>query len=266
MIEILFGESEAASMKAAKSTVISIKSDGPTVFFSAGKKKMPQRESAGWIEGNSSEVICLALKLDIGELQGETRDTENVYVDELERLKRFLKDGEEIRIWYSKSAYSLCGLYYVCHLLTKYQNKVYAIELPEYRVSGKCVTSYQNWGEVAAEEFSLFLDRQIEIDRVAIKRYACLWTELVEDNSPLRAMVNNHVVGVPEEFYDFLIWKNLEERTVKEARLIGDILGRYPICVGDGWYAKRIQHFIDLDLIEVVEDSENKYARTIRRK
>ena len=29
MIEVLFGESEAASMKVAKSTVMSIKADGP---------------------------------------------------------------------------------------------------------------------------------------------------------------------------------------------------------------------------------------------
>ena len=38
MIEVLFGESEAASMKAAKSTVVLSKTDGPTAIWTAGKK------------------------------------------------------------------------------------------------------------------------------------------------------------------------------------------------------------------------------------
>lgn len=48
-------------------------------------------------------------------------------------------------------------------------------------------------------------------------------------------------------------------------RLIGDILGQVPIGVGDWWYAARIEHFIRQGKIKVVEDSENKYARLIKR-
>ncbi|MBD5450959.1 MAG: hypothetical protein HDR28_12620 [Lachnospiraceae bacterium] len=48
-----------------------------------------------------------------------------------------------------------------------------------------------------------------------------------------------------------------------ELRLIGDILGHDQLGVGDCWYAKRIDHFIQTGKIRIVEDSENKYARTI---
>lgn len=68
MIEVLFGESEAGAMKAAKNKVVSIVSDGPTAAFCAGKRKPLLRENAGWIEGTSDEVICLAFMLDIGEI------------------------------------------------------------------------------------------------------------------------------------------------------------------------------------------------------
>lgn len=55
LIEVLFGESEAASMKAAKSTIIKAKTDGPTSVWIAGKKKPPKREHSGWIEGTAEE-------------------------------------------------------------------------------------------------------------------------------------------------------------------------------------------------------------------
>ena len=76
-------------------------------------------------------------------------------------------------------------------------------------------------------------------------------------------MINGTVIGVPENFYDVLIWKSFTSKPVKQARLIGDILGRYPIGVGDWWYARRIDHFIEQGKIKIVEDSKNSYARTI---
>lgn len=294
MIEVLFGESEAGAMKAAKNKVVSIVSDGPTATFCAGKRKPLLRENAGWIEGTSNEVICLAFMLDIGEInqdvggeyrkeliysmlnQGqwgreaetdrELREAANIYAEELERLKKFLEDGEDIRIWYSRSAYSLCGLYYVCSLMKPYRNRIFLVELPEYRITENTVICPANWGEIAAEEFALFAGGQKQISRIETERYAMMWAELVRDNSPLRAVINNHVIGVQEDFYDFLIWKCLTKEPVMQARLIGNILGRHQISVGDWWYAKRIQYHIENGKIEIAEDSENSYARLIRRK
>lgn len=69
MIEVLFGESEAASMKAAKSTVIASKADGPTSVWIAEKKKPPKKEHYGWVEGTAEEVICLGFLLDVGDIR-----------------------------------------------------------------------------------------------------------------------------------------------------------------------------------------------------
>ncbi|MDK2809157.1 MAG: hypothetical protein PWP24_1894, partial [Clostridiales bacterium] len=187
-----------------------------------------------------------------------------IYRDELNRLTEFLKKGESIRIWYSNSPYSLCGLYYLCNMLWKYPNEIYVVKLPEYLQNDKnTISKYSNWGEVSEEEFSQFLVYEKKITIPEMKMFSNKWVKLVEDNSPLRAMINGSLVGVPEDFYDFLIRKRLSNNPVKEARLLGDILGYYPFGVSDSWYASRIEYMINTGSIKVVEDSEKRYARII---
>lgn len=291
MIEVLFGESEAGSMKAAKNKIVIGRVDGPTSVWMAGKKRPPERPFAGWVEGTAEEVVCLGFMLDIGDIkepvdslyrknliysmyaqdqweQGEAmeeelKQTADIYVKELSRLKSFLDNGETVRIWYSDAPYSRCGFYHLCRMLRKYENEIRVVKLPEYTVREKSITIYKNWGEVAAEEFAGFLPYEKKLSKEEIRLYGLLWSELADDNSPLRAVINGRVLGVPEDFYDFLIWKKLTNKPVKEARLIGDILGCFPVSVGDWWYAKRIEYYIRQGKIRVVEDSKNTYGRII---
>jgi len=291
MIEVLFGESEAGSMKAAKNTIFAGRTDGPTSIWMAGKKKEPEKPHAGWIQGTAEEVICLGFLLDIGNIQEAAdsqyrkdliyslyaqeawADDENLNSDlqnlggsyclEMERLNHYLNDGESIRIWYSHAPYSLCGFYHLCSLLQKYQADVHVVRQPEYKVWKDSIQLYQNWGNVAAEEFAAFLPCERKLSKQEIRMYAAFWQELKEDNSPLRAVINDRVTGVSEDFYDFLIWKNITQKPVKQARLIGDILGKNQLSVGDWWYAKRIQIFIEQGKIRIIEDSKNRYARMI---
>jgi len=294
MIEILFGESEAGSMKVAKSnnTTIIGGMNGPTSYI--GNPPQSNEKKIEWITGNSNEVICLAFMLDIGDIKesidsqyrqdlilsmftqngwdnspevlNELRMAGKLYINELNRLAGFLKKGEPIRIWYSNSPYSLCGLYYLCTILRNYSNDIFVVKLPEYAQTEKnTITNYSNWGEVSAEEFSQFLAYEKKMTMTEIRMFSNLWAELVEDNSPLRAMINGNLIGVPEDFYDFLIRKRLSSNPVKEARVIGDILGHYPLGIGDWWYASRIELMIKARSVRVVENSEKKYARTICR-
>ncbi|MDO4322623.1 MAG: DUF3658 domain-containing protein [Lachnospiraceae bacterium] len=292
MIEILFGESEAGAMKAAKNTIITGKVDGPTAVWMAGRKKTPKKENCGWIEGTSEDVICLGFLLDIGNIREEVsseyrrrliysmyaqeqwgKDAEtdaelmqlcDFYCTEMERLKAYLEAGEPVRVWYSDVPYSRCGFCQVCTVLQNYQNEVSVVKLPEYRIrTDHSIVSYKSWSETAAEEFAGFLYLEKKLSREEIQMYAMAWRILQEDNSPLRAFVNGKLIGVPEDFYDFLIWQRITQKPVKEARLIGDILGHSQLGIGDWWYAKRIEYFIQTGKIKIVEDSENSYKRTI---
>lgn len=264
MVEILFGESEAGSMKEAK---------------------------AEWIQGNSKEVICLAFMLDIGsiaesvdslyrneliytmfnqgqwgnnpELEAELKAAGSIYVNELNRLKDYINNGEELRIWYCDRPYSLCGFYFLCNWMKGYTNKINVVKLPEHTVKENITTSYQNWGDVSEEEFSCFLKYEKQLLKEERRMYVTRWLELVHENMPLRVIINGQLMGVTEDFYDFLIWKRLTHKPIKQARLIGDILGHYPISVWNWWYALRIEKFINCGKIRVLEDSPNKYARII---
>lgn len=291
MIEVLFGESEAASMKAAKNKIIVGTVNGPTSVWMAGEKTPPPKSFSGWIEGTSEEVICLGFIMDIGNIKepmespyrrelinsmygkdqwaqdeetgNEFKNAGDFYTKELQRLKDFLDEGEAVRIWYSDAPYSRCGLYSLCRILKEYDNQISAVKIPEYVVRDKRIVSYHSWGEVSAEEFAGFLSYEKPLSKEEIHMYAMLWGVLIEENSPLRAVINNRVLSVPEDFYDFLIWKWLKDVPVKEARLIGDMIGRSQLGVGDWWYAGRIEYYIKQGKIQVVEDSENKYARRI---
>ncbi|MGN0316723.1 MAG: DUF3658 domain-containing protein [Lachnospira sp.] len=139
------------------------------------------------------------------------------------------------------------------------------MKIPGHIVHGNVIVSCNNWEEVAAEEFAGFLQYERGLSKEEVKMYHSLWNELKEDNNPLRAVINGKIMGVAEEFYDFLIWKRLTKKPIKEARLIGDILGKYPVNIGYWWYAKRINSFIAQSEIKVVEDSDNSFARLICR-
>lgn len=69
MIEVLFGESEAGSMKVAKNKITDGKVNGPTSVWMAGEKTPLSKPFSGWIEGTSEEVICLGFMLDIGNIR-----------------------------------------------------------------------------------------------------------------------------------------------------------------------------------------------------
>lgn len=290
MIEILFGDSEAAAMKVAKNKIVVGRVNGPTAIWAAGKKTPPPKPFTGWVEGTAEEVVCLGFMLDVGDIKEpvdslyrknliysmyaqnqweqdeemeELKKAADGYVKELLRLKKFLDNGEKIRIWYSDAPYSRCGFYHLCQILKTYENEIRVVRLPEYIVRENSIVAYKNWGEVAAEEFAGFLSYEKSLSKEEVRMYAFLWSDLVEDNSPLRSVINGKLLGVPEDFYDFQIWARMTEKPVKEARLIGEILGYSQISVGDWWYAKRIEYYIQQGKIRIVEDSKSRYERTI---
>ncbi len=120
MIELLFGESEAASMKAAKNKIVAGTVNGPVSVWMAGKKMPPKRPFTGWVEGTADEVVCLGFMLDIGDIKEpadsfyrkklidsmyaqdqwnadigeEHKRPGDIYAAEFLRLKNFLEEGE----------------------------------------------------------------------------------------------------------------------------------------------------------------------------
>ncbi len=295
MIEVLFGESEAGAMKVAKNYRKPDYDNNATAWF--GKKpskdefeKMFDGKAVG---GNSSEVICIPFMLDIGDIdvsiEGEYRkklifdmhtingmddnntlqDLENSwkrYLNEIERLKNYAIQGETIRLWYSDSPYSMCGFYYVCSVLREFNCKVFVIKLPQYmQLSDNIMQFYSSWNEIDAGRFYRFLPLEKELSPRELQSFACNWAEFKDEKSTLRAVVNGKLIGVPEDFYDHLIRKEIPDGEFIMARLIGKILGKHPLGVGDFWYAKRINEMIEEGELTVVQKEKEIYRQVLKK-
>ena len=265
MIEVMFGESEAGAMKIA----------------------LRNEKTLG------SDVICLGLLLDIGDIQKpvfgtyranllynlycqeqygedieakkELKRLDSVYSNNYDRLLDYLKKGERIRIWYSSAPYSLCGLLWLCCELRGLISEVSVVKLPSVTVKRNSAVSYSSWGEVEPNRFKSFLKKSRVLTPDEIALYAHYWEGMKRENAPLRAVLNGSVISVPASFYDFLIFKNLGEEHIQEAVLIGKILSENRIGVGDFWYAYRIEKFIAQKRIIISENSPQKYARILSK-
>ncbi|MDF2513775.1 MAG: hypothetical protein K0S04_3641 [Herbinix sp.] len=295
MIEVMFGESEGGAMKVAKNYHKPNFNNGAIAWI--GRKpskeefdKMFDGEAVG---GNSSEVVCLPFILDIGDISipidseyrknlildlytisgfgdDNTRksleDAWNKYLKEIERLKHYASQREDLRLWYSNAPYSLCGFYYVCNLLKDYDCKISAVKLPRYiQLSDNEIQFYSSWGEIDAGKFFRFLPREKALTTCEIRSFASSWMDSQEDKSILRAVVNGKVIGVPEDFYDHVIRKELPEGEFTMGRLIGNILGKYPLGIGDWWYAKRIIRMIELGELVIVQKQKEIYSQILKR-
>lgn len=266
MIEVLFGDSDAGSMRAA---------------LQSGKL--------------GSDAVCLGFALDIGDIKKpvtskyrakllysllyqeqwgadpeakrELKRLGSVYSKELDKLARYVKGGEDIRVWYSGAPYSMCGLMWLCARFREYSvtRKIYAVKLPNIISNGETAVMRSGWGEVKPDEFAKLLPLQRRLQPIEIVMNAVDWDGLRSQNAPLRAVVNGFVTSVPASFYDFLIWKYLGDSPVKEAYLIGIILAENPLGIADRWYARRIDKFIAQNRIKIVENSPEKYERIIAR-
>lgn len=134
---------------------------------------------------------------------------------ELKQLKTYLNAGETVRIRYSSAPYSLCRFYWLCRRRLPYDKEIYAVKLPEYAVMRpNYIACHQNWASVPAKDFAGFLPHEAILSKPEICMHARRWAALIKNNSPLCAVVNGRLIKVPEDFYDFMIFKCLTAKPV----------------------------------------------------
>lgn len=297
MIEVLFGDSESGAMKAAKNyQKPDLKNSGISWIGEKPNKKelkkiFDKMSDGKAVGGNSQEVVCLPFLLDIGDINMpiesdyrknlildmyriDEADRKNAireleererYIKEIERLKNYASAGEDIRIWYSNAPYSMCGFYYVCNLLEEYNGRTSVIQLPEYIQSEDEIRFYVSWGEIDAGKFYQFLPLEKELSSEEIHFFSSNWSRLKEENSLLRAVINGKVIGVPEDFYDHIIRKEITGDEFVMAQLIGKIMSKYPLGIGDGWYVKRMNRMIEQGELVVVENHKEVYSQVLKK-
>ena len=250
-----------------------------------------ERERRGWenvvpFESDREKIINLPLALSIGNisetgigserekalsmLMGTFPDMASQVVGELlntarksyDILLKLVQNGEEIRVWVSREPDAMCGLYWLMEQLQPIGLEtldVTLVELPEWEEKPDgTIVRYTGWGEVEPYRFGAMAQWGKKLPVNALRGLASRWKELQQENSTLRAVLNGKLVSVPESLYDTFILRELEkqENEFQEAQLVGRVLGKYQLGIGDTWIALRIEQFIKEGLLNPLTASE----------
>lgn len=273
MIQLVFGDSEKSILK-------SLLLDGP-------------------ITDNLAEIndiinmIKLSASLDHGDIQCNPDDLlrRNIIVNHIhadlwdnlginsERAKRYwdayiadynafhkrIQTGEHVRIWYSDAPHSLCGFYEAVYELNNSQCSVSSIKLPDWILINGKYKQANGWGDVNIDELDKCLSLETTHSKAELLAFSDLWQTLRDQNSPLRASVNGHLISVDDSFYDSFINTQIGHETIKVSQLILNVLNSYPLCISDWLVAERIKHMIEIGILHVVKKEKRFYDSILAR-
>ena len=246
------------------------------------------------VGGNRDDVVYIDMNLDIGDISipidieyrkklffdlcsGYGRDDVdmedwngewNQRLTQISRLDKFINQGEDFRIWYSNTPYSLCGLYYVCYRLRNCGCKVTTIKLPESQEESKSqLPKGTTWGQIDAGKMYRFLPLEKQLTHDEIQNNAHKWVALTSEKSDLRVIADGMLKGASSDYYDSIIRKEMPDGEFRLGFLIGTILENYPQGITDGWYAGRVIKMIEDGELKIVKNDENRtYAMVVRKK
>lgn len=264
---------------------------------------MEEQERCNWaqaipLDGSLEHIICLPLALSVGKIDEDgiglnrasaLRLLMGIYPDVAEEavktllhtsersLALLLKEvasGEPLRVWSSNVPDKACGLYWLMAQLRpigfEYLD-VTSIQLPDVEDrSDGTVVRYSGWGGVEPHQWGRLAALGKKLSLNHIRMLANRWEQLREENAPLRAMLNGQLVSMPESLYDFFILRELDAQDPEfmEAQVIGNVLGKYQLCIGDAWVALRIEQLIQDGLLEPISQpcqGDPIYHRMLRK-
>lgn len=255
-------------------------------------------EKAIPLGGKISDVYCFDIALSVGDISdngiGEHRkdvlkemlsvccvkDLDYQIEEKMKKIKATLSSvieryvaGEEIRIWYSYNPDELCGMHWIMKQLypLNCQTTIYLVKLPVWEYGEEnTIISRKAWGEVEPGEWGKYVIMQEKAHPVFVSACAMKWSQLQNENAPLRVMLNGRLQSVSEDIYDSFILREIEAQPerFKMAVVIGNILGKYQLGIGDAWISKRIDKMIGNGMLEIAEDApegEMSYHRILRK-
>lgn len=260
MLEVVFSESEKGGILQAKAIHGDSKEIVNVGFF------LEMGDITGTIDGKERQEVY---EQTLGRHYADNKNKKRIFVEQKNDMNILLtsaKAGEPIRIWKSHAPYSMCGFYYVCHLLKEIDCPINTVILPEYiHNTDQTVASYNNWGEIEPEKIYDLMTFEKSISALEKRTASDCWEALKKENAPLRAIVNGKLISVPEDFYDFLIIQNLPNNEFTQGQLIAKLITEYDLIVTDRWYELRMDKLIQENKLTIIKNSGNIYERILKR-
>lgn len=304
MIEAVFTESAGGSLQVAKSHwknqiiggcfgVIITKDDGTEATpeeIRQAEETYAKRERQAWenaIPIEIGDIFCFPLGLSFGDLhnrisaikvmysfwdaqlEAETERMLSRVNSDLGEIRDRLRKGESLRIWYSDHPDEMCGFYWLLSNIS--EGNIVGVKLPKLEEKDDVILSYNGWGELSPHEWGRFKNYEHSISSNMHRYYRHQWLTMEKENAPLRAVLNGTLTSVSEDIYDRYILKELinQPQEFNEARLIGTILGKYPLGFGDGFLHYRIEKMVASGMLVALTqppEGECAYRRMLRKK
>lgn len=237
------------------------------------------RQRRGWAEGlpiagSPVDIMSLSLYLSVGEITeegiGPQRQAaleglmgtypsiaQEVAEELLQRSRESLAailaragGGEGVRVWTSDTPDDACGLAWLVHQLVALdleKVQVTQVKLPDfYERSDGTVVRWRGWGEMAPWMWGRMVGLGQRLPVNFLRSLDARWRTLQRENSPLRAVLNGELVSVPETWYDSFLEREIaaEDEEFVAARVVGKVLGKYQLGIGDGELAQRLQAMV----------------------
>lgn len=275
------------------------KEEVETARREAEEKAQLAWESATPMGGKTSDIYGFNLMLSVGDISENQHSIKrkqalehlySVYPNDegrqaaeeiLERANQDLKTireravaGEALRIWYSNQPDEMCGLYWFMGQLNQWNvhdGQVSIVKLPEWEAdeNGNIMRKH-SWSEVAPKEWQRYISLQKTVSPVFIQSCGSRWQELQAESAPLRAVLNGQLVSTSEKLYDDFIFSEIaaEGDEFHEAKIIGRVLGKYQLGIGDSWVALRIEEMINDGKLEAVNACDKDmpiYHRVLKK-
>ncbi|EHQ89173.1 DUF3658 domain-containing protein [Desulfosporosinus youngiae] len=270
----------------------------------AARREAEEKARLAWegavpLGGNTAEIYGFNLMLSVGDIsehqpgikrQQTLEHLYSVYPSDVgrqaaqeifKRVKEGLKRvqeraarGESLRIWYSNHPDEMCGLYWFMEQSNQWKvpsKQLAIVKLPEWEADEKGnILRKSGWGEVAPKEWHRYLALEKPVLPVFVQNCAFHWQELQKENAPLRATLNGRLVSAPETLYDDFILREIaaEGEEFQEAKIIGQVLGKYQVGISDSWAAYRIEAMIregKLKVVSAVAEDMPVYHRVLKK-
>ncbi len=205
-----------------------------------------------------------------GEVEKQLKDSRR----NLQTLLRRASAGEPIRVWCGSNACEVSGTYWLMEQLSTigFENlDVTMVKLPDFQEQcDGTVVMNTCCGELEPSEWGELAQQGIKLPANYMRALADQWVRLKRENAPLRAVLNGRLVSMPETLYDPFILRELDAQPEEfpEAGLVGHVLGRYQLGIGDAWIAERIETLIQDGLLQPItepEEGDPIYRRMLRK-
>ena len=188
-----------------------------------------------------------------GELTGDLlRQGQETTREMLERIGA----GEAVRIWYSDCPEERSGLGWLMWETGRMprHGEVWLVKQPAWEPGEQpnTLVRHNGWGDVEPARWGSYLPLAEKAPDILCAALGREWQET--KSAPLRAVVSGRLCGVEENFYDWLLLREIAaaEEEFLQARVIGSVLGRNQLGLSDTWLALRMEGMIAGGMLEEV--------------